>query len=203
MSGSWSVKAQISASRWFEVPGDLEDPQAWAGETARRLVPGWGPAARASGVDELASLLMETWAKRDPDAMVNLLFWPVAAPLVGRVSIAVRRFDGVRDWLDRGYVLDECSTENIGPGMKCVYMDADGPRARFVASAFVFKRDDHAVVVSTAPMLPLMYDAMTPDLLRTIDTIEAVDSNGKTFLSEPIREVATNPMDTWIGESVE
>ncbi|MGH8601458.1 MAG: hypothetical protein ACREXR_01360 [Gammaproteobacteria bacterium] len=199
MNDAWRVTAQTSASRWLEVPVRIDDPKLWADDVARDLVRDWGKPE--SEKDVISSLLTAAWVERDSEAIINLLFLPVSGPIIGRVSIAIRRFDGLGIWLDRGYVLSEWEAENIGPGMKCVYVE-ESSRPRFVASAFVFKNGGHAVVVSVAPSLPLVYDAMTPDLYSIIDAVEVLTPEGLKFVSEPIGEVAHGPLDVWMGESV-
>lgn len=198
---AWVASSTPQTPGWMQIPGGKSDVDAWVEETSSRMLSSWGVVARVEEVREVVQdLLRGAWEHRDSGALLNLLCWPSADPILARVSIRVTRRIDPDEWVDQGYRVESYRADALGSGIQCTSVRRLNGAA-VVSMTFAFFEGDDAVLVTLAPVMTPVFDAIAPGLHLLVDQLEVVRPNGDPYFGESVPGYIQNDFDEWQVES--
>lgn len=204
MQEAWRAEGLHPEERWIQVPdargADTADVETWIDGEVEKIQGWWGEAWTDDIVQETRALLRSNLAiELPPGTLMCLLHWPVPAPVVSRVRIAVGDGGpvGVAEWEQMGFEVDAYSDASLGPGLKCLSSQAGESGVEVHTGVFVFAAEEFSVMVVVEAISPEVFGFTFTEVPLILSTLDVIRPDGAPFTAQPVPGLTHDPLDVW------
>lgn len=204
MQETWRAEGLHPEERWTQIPdargADTADVETWIDDELEKIQGWWGEAWSDDVDQETRALLRSNLAiDLPPGTLMCLMHWPVPAPTVSRVRIAVGDGGavGVAEWEQMGFEVDEYADASLGPGLKCLTSQTGEGGVEVHTGIFVFAAEEFSVMVIVEAISPEAFGFTFTEVPLVLSTLEIIQPDGTPFAARPVPGLTHDPLDYW------
>lgn len=206
MTGEWGVGVQLRSAAWMDVPAGLagDGLDEWVDVSLAGLREHLGAQWRDDHDDEVRAMLRAAATRPRDGKILDLLFWPVAGPVVVRVGFRVLPHTPLSAWIDDGFEVDAFDSAPMGPGVRCIATAdvVDGATQRTAITAqYVFDDGTNTVQVEVEPTLIELFSYVSLDIVALLGGLQVRRPDGDRFVPTPVEGYTLDEVDKFVGNS--